>query len=234
MVGDDSAEVLRVTTLPTAGLHQHGNPGVVFDNQVQHHLIAVGALIATVAAGNMDDRLLRLLVTVVAAIDMNTGAIEMGQAGRKPQTCGSGRGKEAVEFRHPVIVKRIPRTAERVIIAMVRLNTRGDASRERLVLKKMRHQGKPLVDKAQAIQDHGFDGMACSDNPHCRVVLRCLINNLSDTKCFKHACDEPQVISNLRAVRLRLWRDVRTVRLSHSLLLCRGDCIDTPKLLNYM
>jgi hypothetical protein len=97
----------------------------------------------------------------------------------------------------------------------------------------MRHKVELLVDEAQAVEDHGFDGMACGHQTHFRVLLGGFINDFGDTEFFKHARNKAKVISDLRAVRLRLRRDVRTVRLSHSLLLCRGDCIDTPKLLNY-
>jgi hypothetical protein len=31
---------VRVTTISTEGLHQHGDTGLVFDYQVQHHLVA--------------------------------------------------------------------------------------------------------------------------------------------------------------------------------------------------
>jgi hypothetical protein len=82
MVGDEVAEVVRVTPIATGRLHQHGNPGVVFDDQVQHHLVEIWALIATVTAGDVHDGLLRLRITGVAPIDRNTGAIEMGEAGR--------------------------------------------------------------------------------------------------------------------------------------------------------
>ena len=71
----------------------------MFDNQVEHHLVEVWPLIPTVAAGDVHNMLLRLLVTIVAAIDMKTRAIEMGKARRKAQALGSGRGNEAVELR---------------------------------------------------------------------------------------------------------------------------------------
>ena len=45
----------------------------------------VRALIATVASGDVHDMLLRLLGTVVAPINMKTGAIEMRKAGRQAQ-----------------------------------------------------------------------------------------------------------------------------------------------------
>jgi len=61
-----------------------------------------------------------------------------------------------------------------------------------------------------------------------------LVEDVANAEFFTHASHKPQMISDLRAVWVRLWRDVRAVRLSHNLLLCRGDYIDTPKLLNYM
>src|SRR5215475_9228306 len=95
---DELAEVLRVTTIPTEGLHEHGDAGLVFDTQVQYHLVEVRSLIPTVAPGDINDVRIRLLVTIVAPVDMKTGAIEMGKAGRQSQALRRGRGHEAVEF----------------------------------------------------------------------------------------------------------------------------------------
>lgn len=89
MVGDELAEVVYVTPLPTKGLHQHEHTGVVFDHQVQHHLVEVRVLVPTGAARDVHDVLIRLLVTVVAPIDMQTGAIEMGKAGGKAWALGN-------------------------------------------------------------------------------------------------------------------------------------------------
>ena len=100
MVGDDLAKVVRVTTIATEGLHQHGNTGLVFHNQVQHHLVEVRALIPTVATGDVNDVCLRFLVTVIAAIDMEARPIEMGERGCQAQTLGRRGGNEAVEFGH--------------------------------------------------------------------------------------------------------------------------------------
>src|SRR5262245_45497334 len=99
MVRDELPEVGRITAIPTEGLHQHGNASLVFDHQIEHHLVQVWPLIPTVAAGDVNDVLIRLLVTVVAAIDMKTRTIEMGKARRQAQARGSGRGNEAVELR---------------------------------------------------------------------------------------------------------------------------------------
>jgi hypothetical protein len=224
-----------VKHLPIAieGLHQHGDTGLVVNNQVEHHLVEVWALIPTVATGDVNDMLLRRLVTVVAPIDMKTGTVEMGKAGRKAQALGRRSGNEAVEFGHAHGVQRIQGTPKRVIVEMAGLNAWGNEPRERFILEKMGHEVELLVDKAETIEHHRFHCMASGHNTHFRVLLRHLINNLCDAEFFEHARDQTQVIQDLRAVRLRLWRDVRAVRWAHRLLLYRGDYSDTPKLLNY-
>jgi hypothetical protein len=75
--------------------------------------------------------------------------------------------------------------------------------------------------------------LASGHNTQCRVLLRRWINDLSHTKFFKHPRDQTQVIQDLCTVRWRLWRALRVVRWSHRLLLYRGECIDTQKLLHY-
>src|SRR5262249_29839515 len=133
MGGDDLAEVMRVTTIATEGLHQHGDTGLVFDYQVQHHLVEVRTLVSTVAAGDVNDVLLRLLITIITAIDMEAGAIEMGERWGKPQALGGRRRNEAEECRHPIRIERIQGTAKRVIVEMTGLNARSDEARERLI-----------------------------------------------------------------------------------------------------
>jgi hypothetical protein len=51
-----------------------------------------------------------------------------------------------------------------------------------------------LVDKAEAVEHHGFDGMAGGHNPHFRVLLGGSINDFSDAKFFKHSRNQTQVI----------------------------------------
>jgi hypothetical protein len=53
--------------------------------------------------------------------------------------------------------------------------------------------------------------MASGHNPHFRVLLRRLINDRRHAEFFKHPCDQTQVIQDLRTVRWRLWRALRTV-----------------------
>src|SRR5205823_3362489 len=169
---------------------------------------------------------------VRTAIDMEPCRIEMGARWPQPQTCGRRGGNEAVEGRHPSLVQRLEGAPERVIIAMAGLHAWGNETREGFSLEKMGHEGALLVEKAQTVEDHGCDRMAGGHKTHFRVGLCRFINDLRDAECFKHPRDQTQMIEDLRAVRWRLWRDVRAVRVSHRLLLCRGDCIDPPKLLN--
>ena len=77
--------VLRITAIATERFHQHRNAGLVFDDQIQHHLVEVGPMIAAIAPGDVNDLFGGLLVTVIAAIDMEAGAIEMGEGGARPK-----------------------------------------------------------------------------------------------------------------------------------------------------
>src|SRR5262249_1626826 len=150
------------------------------------------------------------------------------KAGRQSQALGSSRGNEAGECRHPVGVERIQSTAERVIIAMARLHAWGNEARDGLMVEKMGHEVELLIEKAQAVKDHGCDRMAYSHNPHCRVLLGRSINDFRAAEFFKHPRDQAPVISDLGTVRVGRWRDIRAVRVSHSLLLCRG-IVSAPK-----
>ena len=147
MVGDDLAKVVRVTTIATEGLHQHGNGGLVFDDQVEHHLVQVWPLIPTVAAGDVNNMLLRLLVTVVAAIDMKTRAIEMGKARSQAQALGRGRGNEAVELCDASRREGISSPTEGVIVELLRSNAERNQAGGRLMLEEARHEVERLIDK---------------------------------------------------------------------------------------
>ena len=216
-----------------------GRPGLqrdtslVLDDQLQHHLVQVRPMIPTIAVGNVHDLVVGGLIAVITAINMEAGAIEVCEGGGKAQALGGGGRNEAVECRHAIVVERIQGTPERVIVEMTGLNGRGNEPRERFILKEMRHEVELLVHEAQAIEDHDLDRMAGGHNTHARVLLGSFINDLSDAELFKHPCNQTKVIQDLCTVRLRLWRDVRAVRWSHSLLLYRGECSDTQKLLNY-
>ncbi len=103
-----------------------------------------------------------------------------------------------------------PGHVERVIVGLGRFNARGDEARERLVLKKMGDEVELLVDAAQAIKDHGFGRMPTVTR-RFQGFAGSLIKGLGDAELFKHARDQAQVISSLRAERLRFRRYARAV-----------------------
>jgi len=80
MLADDLAKVSRITTVATKRLHQDGNSGLVLDHQVEPHVVQVGSMISAVTAGEVNDLRFGRLVALVAAIDMEAGAIQMGEA----------------------------------------------------------------------------------------------------------------------------------------------------------
>jgi hypothetical protein len=57
----------------------------------------------------------------------------------------------------------------------------------RCVLEQLGLQVELLVHTAESVEHHGFDGMACGHNTQLRIVLGCLLNDLSDVEFFEHA-----------------------------------------------
>src|SRR4030095_2815710 len=139
-------------------------------------------MIPTIAVGDVYHLFVRSLLAVILAIDMETRRIEMAERGCQPQTCGCRGGNEAIECRHAKVIEGIEGTPEGVIIEMAGLNARGNEARDRFILKKMGDKVELLVDKAEAVEHHGFDRMASGHNPHFRVLLRRLLNHLRDAK----------------------------------------------------
>ena len=168
-------------------------------------------MISTLALGDVYDLFVRRLRAVITAIDMKTRRIEMAERARQPQTRGRRGGNEAVECRHPKVIEGIEGAPEGVIIEMAGLNTWGNKARNRLIVEKMGDEVELLIDKTQTVEHHGFDRMAGGHNPHFRVLLGGSINDFSDAEFFKHARDKAKVIQDLRAVLLRLRRDIRAV-----------------------
>jgi hypothetical protein len=69
-------------------------------------LVEVWTMIAAVATRDVNHLCIRLLSTVVAAIDMKTGAIEMGKGRRQPKALCRRGGNETVECRDPVVIEQ--------------------------------------------------------------------------------------------------------------------------------
>ena len=194
MVTDNLAERFAFMTIATQGLHQPRDTGLVLHDQLQHHLVQIGAMIPTIAVGDVHDLVVRSLLAVIPAIDMETRRIEMAKRGRQPQTRGCRGGNETIECRHAKGVEGIEGAPEGVIIKMAGLNAGGNEAREGFILEKMGDEVELLVDKTETVEHHSFDCMASSHNAHGRVLLRRLVNDLGDAEFFKHACDKTKVI----------------------------------------
>src|ERR671933_2153472 len=194
MIRNDLPKIGRITAIPTEGFHQHGNGGLVFDDQIEAHWVQVGPLIPTVAAGDVNNLLSRLLITVVAAMDMKTRAIEMGKARRQAQTLGSGRGNEAVELCDASRIKGIQGPTEDIIVELRRSNAERNQAGGRLVLEEARYEVKRLVDKPQAIEHHRFDGFPHREVAHFRILVGGLVDNIANTEFIKHASHKSEMI----------------------------------------
>jgi hypothetical protein len=81
-------------------------------------------MLSAVPAGDVHDLLLWRLIAVVASLDLNARAIELGKARRQAQALGSSRGREAVECRHPVSREAISGPTEGIIVELVEGHTR--------------------------------------------------------------------------------------------------------------
>ena len=225
---EDLADRCAIMTLATPGLPQPRRTGLVLPHQLHHHVVAVRALGPTRALGAGPDLCVRRLRAVRAAIAMQTRRSALAAPTRQPQTGGRRSGHEAGECRPPKVIEGIKGAPERVIIAMARRHAWGHEACERLSLEKMGDEVERLVEKAQTIEHPGGDRRPSGHHPHFRVWRGGAIQDFRDAECFKHPRDQAQVISDLGTVRLWLWREVRAVRVSQSLLLCRG-IVSAPK-----
>src|SRR4030095_4293804 len=70
-------------------------------------------MIPAVPLGDVHDLFFELFVAVVASIDMNTRALQMGNAGGKAQALSGGRGHQAVECGHPIVIEGLQHAERR-------------------------------------------------------------------------------------------------------------------------
>jgi hypothetical protein len=104
--GDDLAAVLCVEALATVGCHEPGHPRLMCHEEVEHDWVEIRAMVAAVATGTVNHRRLRCLRTVVATIDMDAGAIQMGTRRRQPEALR--------QCRDPIVIERLQGTSERL------------------------------------------------------------------------------------------------------------------------
>jgi hypothetical protein len=218
--GDALPTVPRLTGMATEGLHPHGNPRWVFPKHVPPHVGAVGPLSAAVASRDLHDLGVRRLTTVVAPIDMEAGAIEMGNGRRQPQAVSGRDRQEPVEVCHASRIARVPGASQRLLMARRGFEAGGDEARCGCVLKEPRHTIAWLVHKAQPIADHRVDSMAPRDTPRLWGWRRRAVEPLTNAEFVVHPGDKAEVV-----------QECSPVPSGHSHLLARGDATDIPSLL---
>jgi len=77
------AKVSGLTAMTTARWHQHRHTRVMHHHQCPHDVVQVRPMIPAVPPGDGHALYRGCFIAVVAPIDMNTGALDMGQAGAR-------------------------------------------------------------------------------------------------------------------------------------------------------
>jgi hypothetical protein len=191
---DPLAARVRLTAIATQRLPQDRNAGVVLDHQLQHHVGEVRPMIPAVASGDVHDLRIGLFLTVITAVDVKAGAIEVGTGRGPSQTLGRRGGQETVACRDPVVIEGIQGTTEGIIMELCRGDAGRHESRGGLMLQAPGDAVERLVDQPQAIEHHRFDGFPDGEVSHFRVLLRRFVYDVAYTKFVKHARDEAKVI----------------------------------------
>jgi hypothetical protein len=179
---DHLAKRLWITAMAIAQLHQHGNARWVLDDQLQHDLVKVLAMISTVALGDVHDWFRRWLVAVIAPIDMKARIVKVHIGWAQMQTFSGSRRDETIECCHPIVIEGIQSTTERIIVPLLGGHTGRDESVGGLNLEEPVDQGERLIDKPQAIEHHRVDRFTNHDVPLFRVLLGRLVNNVAHSK----------------------------------------------------
>src|SRR6266496_4042968 len=107
MLTDNVPKRFPIAAIAAERLHQHGNACLVLDNQRQHDLVEVRAMIATIALGDVHNLFCGLLVAVIATIDMKARRVEVRRGGSQAQTLGSAYRNETIECRYPIGIEGI-------------------------------------------------------------------------------------------------------------------------------
>ncbi len=179
----------------------------MYNDQLQHDLIAVRAMIATLALGDMHNLSFGLLVAVVATIDMKARTVEMGKAGCQAQPLGGGRRDQTVECRHPVVIEGIQGTPQGVIRELFRGNAGRKKAIRGLIVEESGDQIQGVIDKPKPIESHGFDRLTYGEVPHFRVVFGRLIEDVTNAEFIEHASDKAEVVSDLTTGRGLIGHD---------------------------
>jgi hypothetical protein len=192
-VGNHRPESARRAGSATEWLQQPGDARLVFHDQGAQHWIPVRALLAAVALGAREDRFVGLRPPVVAASNMQARALQMDTAGCYPEAWGSGGRNERREFCNPMGVAGLQGAPQRVSSAVRGVKAGGNEPLGWFVLKKPGPAVQWLVHNPQAVEHHGFDGVAKGDEPRRRVVRSRSVNDLTKATFVKHPRDEAEM-----------------------------------------
>jgi hypothetical protein len=198
--GDELATVLHIPTMPPEGLHEPGDARVLFDQHVPQHGVAGRSLLPTGAPGEVHDVRIRRRVTLVAPLDMTTGASEMHQAGRHASGLRRGRGHEAVAFGHPLGIEGIHGPTPGVIVEWLGSHAGRDEAGGRLLLEEARHELERWGDTPQPLAHHRVDGVTHREVSHVWVVWRGVVEDLATAECVAHASHKAEVVEHVTVV----------------------------------
>src|SRR5688500_15065626 len=139
-----------------------------------------GRVVTAIARSETHDPLRGRLLAVVAPIDMKARRVEMAIGGGPSETVGRAGRNQAVEFGDAIAVERIKGAAQGIIVELLGGHARRNESVGGLILEEHGNQIEGLIDKAQAVEDHGFDGFSHGQVTSLRVLLGGLIQAVAN------------------------------------------------------
>jgi hypothetical protein len=161
----------------------------------------IWALVAAVATGAVRDMRLRLLVTVIATIDREAGALERGTPRRPPEALSRGGRQQPVECRDAILIAPSQGTSARVIMARLGLHPRGDEAQRRLVPTTPGHAGALRVHTDKPVEDQRVDGAAPSDQAGLWGVVLGAVKHLTAAPFVNQPGHETEMVQDCTPVR---------------------------------
>ena len=197
---DRIAETDLIAAVAVERVHQQGNSGLPFHDQLQHHLIQIRAVVTAVAAGDLHHAVFRLGFTVVLAVSVKTGGIQMAEATDQTQPLDRLDGQHRIQFIHAVLVQLIQMPAQHIVVEVLRLNPWAQQPVQRFALEEVRGQIQGPIHKTQAIQDHGLDSGAHGHRPFVTVLYDHAINQFGYPEFVAHPGHHSQMIQGVALV----------------------------------
>src|SRR6056297_1116667 len=117
-----------------------------------------------------------VFITVVAAVDMEARCIEMSVASTEPQAGHGLLTEQCKQFADPEGMKCVECFAQGVVMEVFGSNAWRNQALGWFVRKEVRAQVQAPVGETEAVENHGFDGLADTDLALCVVLLDKLID----------------------------------------------------------